>query len=103
MNSLFYLSGVIMWVVIALSLTYLLALLLWGYISISVVYWWVAIKTGAMKASYKNKPLPKVRLLFLILFKPSISFDFSGSVISNDKYRIDCTGLIPRFIIYKSA
>lgn len=79
-------------------MTGLVLLFLWSHISISVTYWYVQCKTGTIKAEYRKKRLYKLRLLLLILFKPRISLDYQGCVLSCDKYSIDFNRLVPKII-----
>lgn len=79
-----------------MTLTYLL----WSYLSTAICYWWVRIKTPAgINNSFKSKRLWHARLFFMILVDFDRNIQLWGTIISNDLFRIDFTGLIPRYEI----
>lgn len=72
-------------------------LYIWLWFSIAIVWAYTAIKYNTVKAKYKNRPLWKLRVYLLALSKPNqMVFDFYGTTFFTDKYRMDCTGYLPK-------
>ena len=104
MDTLFWVTGLTVIVVILLVVLYVIIIGLWCYLAVSFTYWIVHImaikkypKGGAVKDKYMVKRFWRIRLLLLVISDWEMIFALWGRKSSGETWFVDYTNEIPKF------
>ena len=108
MNLLFYVTGLIVWVLSLVIAVFLVSILLWDHLSTAVAYWWVRVRAeklypgnSNLKKSLTKKKFWRMKLLWLMVISVTDMADLKGTKTSDWCWSADFTGRWPKVNVIK--
>ena len=108
MNTLFYVTGLSVWLLLLATATLLVAVLLWDHFSTAVAYWWVRVRAeklypdnSNMKEGFTKKKFWRIKLLWLMISSVTGMAILKGTKTSYRGWSADFTGWWPKVNVIK--
>lgn len=95
--ALFYWTGVAFWLV---PVGFIL-ILIWYWISIAVAftYAYSGNNWAGIKDTWRQNKFWKIRI-FIEMLRPSNCLDALGTIVTTGLFKVDCTGIVPKVVIF---
>jgi len=108
MNTLFYVTGLIVWMLLLATAVFAVSVLLWDHLSTAVAYWWIRVRAeklypdnSDLKKSLTKNKFWQIKLLWLVLISIEDMAKLKGTKISYWCWTADFTSWWPKVDVIK--
>ena len=108
MNTLFYVTGLIVWTLLLATAVFAVLVLLWDHLSTAVAYWWIRVRAeklypdnSNLKKSLTKNKFWRMKMLWLMVISVTDMAKLKGTKISYWCWTADFTGWWPKVTVIK--